>query len=45
MHSTQHPAPSPAQPAGNLPADSDLAELLDLLAEENLPWFMRRQAI
>jgi hypothetical protein len=45
MHSTQHPAPATAPPAGNLPADFELSKLLDLLAEDNLPRFMRRQAI
>jgi hypothetical protein len=41
MDSTNHPAPDtePGEPL----ADSEIAELLDLLAEENLPMLMRRQ--
>jgi hypothetical protein len=43
MESTQHPAPERAQPAGDTLSAAEVAELLDLLAEENLPFLMKRQ--
>jgi hypothetical protein len=43
MESTQCPAPERAQPAGDTLPVSEIAELLDLLTEENLPFLMKRQ--
>jgi hypothetical protein len=41
MDSTNHPAPDTAP--GDTMSPAEIAELLELLAEENLPFLMRRQ--